>query len=142
MSRSPAVLVRVANLNDPSFVSSDGYVPQDVVKRKIECGEIFVAERGGVQVGYLRLEYLWSLVPYIALIRVTESHRRTGIGRALLAHIEAALESEGHTALYSSSQADEPPPQEWHRHMGFKECGIIEGLNEGGVGEVFFRKTL
>ncbi len=141
MSRSPAVLVRLANLNDLSFVSSDGYIPQDVVKRKIECDEIFVAERGGERVGYLRLEYLWSLVPYIALIRVAESHRRTGIGRALLAHIEAALESQGHTALYSSSQADESPPQEWHRHHGFEECGIIAGLNEGGVGEVFFRKT-
>ena len=141
MSPSPAVLVRVAHLDDLSFVSSDGYVPQDVVKRKIECDEIFVAERGGEQVGYVRLEYLWSLVPYIALIRVAESHRRTGIGRALLAHIEAALESQGHTAVYSSSQADESSPQEWHRHMGFKECGIIAGLNEGGVGEVFFRKT-
>ena len=141
MSRSPAILVRLANLNDLSFVSSDGYIPQDVVKRKIECDEIFVAERGGERVGYLRLEYLWSLVPYIALIRVAESHRRTGIGRTLLAHIEAALESQGHPAVYSSSQADESSPQEWHRHMGFKECGIIEGLNEGGVGEVFFRKT-
>ena len=46
------------------------------------------------------------------------------------------------SALYSSSQVDEPPPQAWHRHMGFQECGIIAGINEGGVGEVFFRKAL
>jgi hypothetical protein len=25
--------------------------------------------------------------------------------------------------------------------MGFVECGIINGINENGIGEVFFRKT-
>ena len=63
-------------------------------------------------------------------------------GRTLLAHVEAELTSRGHAALYSSSQADEPEPQAWHRRMGFDECGLIAGLNPGGVGEVFFRKTL
>ena len=42
----------------------------------------------------------------------------------------------------SSSQADEPEPQTWHRAIGFEECGIISGLNEGGIGEIFFRKKL
>jgi hypothetical protein len=26
--------------------------------------------------------------------------------------------------------------------MGFEECGIINGINDGGIGEVFFRKYL
>lgn len=45
-------------------------------------------------------------------------------------------------ALYSSSQVDEGEPQAWHRHMGFVECGILAGVNEGGVGEVFYQKAL
>ena len=44
--------------------------------------------------------------------------------------------------LYSSSQADEPEAQAWHRRMGFEECGIVSGINEGGIGEVFFRRPL
>ena len=28
------------------------------------------------------------------------------------------------------------------RHAGFEECGTIAGINEGGIGEVFFRKQL
>jgi hypothetical protein len=52
------------------------------------------------------------------------------------------LRSAGHSAFLSSSQVDEPNPQAWHRHMGFVECGILAGLNEGGVGELFFRKEL
>jgi GNAT superfamily N-acetyltransferase len=92
--------------------------------------------------GYVRWEFLWSLVPYVALIRVLPAHRRQGVGRALVAFLEKRLRSQGHTTLYSWSQADEAEPQAWHRHMRFEECGIIAGINEGGVGEVFFRKRL
>jgi N-acetylglutamate synthase-like GNAT family acetyltransferase len=117
-------------------------IPAEVIKRKVEQGEIIVAEKAGQLVGYLRLEYLWSTVPYIALIWVVEDQRQQGIGSAMLRYLENVLREQGHTALYSSSQANEPEPQAWHRHVGFEECGFIAGMNEGGVGEIFFRKDL
>ncbi|HEY33266.1 MAG TPA: GNAT family N-acetyltransferase [Dehalococcoidia bacterium] len=134
--------IRLATSSDLDFVQQDGFIPTEVVKRKIAWQEIFVACRKNVPVGYLRLEYLWSLVPYIALIRVLPEHHRQGAGKALLHFIEEFLRSRGHSVLYSSSQANEQEPQAWHRHMGFEECGIISGINAGGVGEVFFRKQL
>ena len=137
-----AVSIRVATPADLNFVQQDGPLPAETVRRKIECREVFVAETGGSLVGYVRLEYLWSAVPYIALIRVLPQHRRQGIGKALLAYTEAFLRGQAHKALYSSSQADEAEPQAWHRHVGFEECGLIAGINEGGVGEIFFRKLL
>ncbi len=54
----------------------------------------------------------------------------------------SAMRAAKHEFLYSSSQADEPLPQAWHRRMGFAECGLIAGINPGGVGEIFFRKPL
>lgn len=48
----------------------------------------------------------------------------------------------GYQSLYSSSQADEPAPQAWHRAVGFAECGFLAGINPGGVGEMFCRKPL
>lgn len=137
-----AITVRTAGSEDLAFVSQDGYVAAPVVRGKIERGEAFVAELDGVPAGYLRLEYLWSIQPYIALIRVLEPHRGNGVGRTLLAHVESVLRAAGHRLLYSSSQADEAEPQAWHRHMGFVECGVIHELNEGGVDELFFRKKL
>jgi len=117
-------------------------MPAEIIKRKVEQREIIVAEKAGQLVGYLRLEYLWSTVPYIALIWVVEDQRQQGIGRAMLRYLENVLREQGHTALYSSSQANEPEPQAWHRHAGFEECGFIAGMNEGGIGEIFFRKDL
>lgn len=110
--------------------------------RKIQAGDVFIATSNGEQVGYLRLEYLWSRLPYVELIRVPVRHRRSGVGRALLSYAEADAEARGHAVLYSSSQTDEPEAQAWHRQMGFEECGLLAGVNEGGVGEVFFRKRL
>jgi len=117
-------------------------VPAEVIRRKVEEREIIVAEKTGQLLGYLRLEYLWSVVPYVALVWVVADQRHRGIGRAMLRYLENVLREQGHRALYSSSQANEPEPQAWHRRVGFQECGFIAGTNEGGIGEIFFRKDL
>jgi len=134
----PEITVCTATQNDLNFVSQDGDLPSPVVKRKVRDGDVFVALRDDERVGYLRLEWLWSRLPYIERIVVLQTHRRTGVGRTILVHVEAEVASRGHAILYSSSQADEPESQAWHRRVGFDECGILTGLNEGGVGEVFF----
>jgi len=129
-------------MNDLDFVTQDGHIPREVVAGKIGQDEVVVAEQDGKNVGYARVEFLWSTVPFIALIWVLAPHRRQGVGAAILAHLEGRFRAAGHEALFSSSQADEPEPQAWHRRMGFEDCGVIEGINEGGIGEVFFRKAL
>lgn len=136
------ISVRPARQGDLAFVSQDGYTTPGVIRRKIEQREILVGEVGGEPAGYLRFEFLWSIQPYLALIHVLDGYRGMGLGRALLEHLENELRSGGHEALFSSSQVDEAEPQGWHRHMGFEECGVITGLNQGGVGELFFRKRL
>lgn len=136
------ISIRFAVLADLDFVQQDRYLSTEIVRRKIEWREVFVAERNDRLVGYLRLEYLWARVPYIELIRVLPEDQRQGVGKALLSYAEEFLREQGHTALYSSSQIDEAEPQAWHRRGGFEECGMIAGVNEGGIGEVFFRKKL
>lgn len=137
-----ALLARYATPRDLAFVTQDGYLPSSIVTAKIAAREVIVVEREGELLGYARLEYLWSTLPYVTLIRVQPHARRQGAGKALLAFLEGELRAAGHQALLSSSQADELEPQHWHRHMGFRECGRLRDLNAGGVAEVFFRKVL
>jgi len=138
---APRIVVRFAQPGDLDFLRPK-YVTDAITLRKIEWQEIAVAERDNTLVGHIWLEYLWSVVPYVALIWVLPEYRREGVGKALLSFTESFLRSKEHDTLYSSSQANEPEPQAWHRHMGFEECGIIAGINEGGIGEIFFRKNL
>src|SRR6185369_6592439 len=89
------IQVRVADDDDLTFVGQDGYVATEVLRRKIVAGEVLIAELEGMAVGYLRLEFLWSSIPYIALIRVDERSRRRGVGRALVQFVEQQLLARG-----------------------------------------------
>ena len=143
MSVIDRVLVRFAGPEDLEWcVVEDGHVTEQVIRHKIVNDEIVIAELDGQPIGYIRIEYLWSIIPYIGLIFVIDLYRKEGVGRKILAYLEDYLRGRGHDALYSSSQANEPEPQAWHRSVGFVESGIISGINEGGIGEVFFRKSL
>mgnify|MGYP001829218551 CR=1 FL=1 len=136
------VLVRIAEDSDLEFVSQDGYIPKEEVSWKIQRQECFLLCVDGQHAGYLRIEFLWSMLPFISLIIIQEAYRKRGYSRDLLGFVEEFLKEKGHKVLFCSSQADEPVPQAWHRYMGFEECGVINGVNEGGVGEIFFRKKL
>ena len=137
------VKVRFARADDLAWCEEqDALVAREVVEDKIERKEIIVAETEGRMVGYLRLEHLWSKVPFIGLVVVREEYRRQGVGRAILKFLEDCLRERGHRELWSSSQASEASAQAWHRAVGFEESGFLAGINEGGIGEVFFRKSL
>lgn len=133
--------IRFASVEELEFLTQQVYISAEAVERKVEWNEFLVAETHGEIVGFLQLEYLWSAIPYIALIRVVSDHKRKGIGKGMLHFLEDQLRKSGHKMLYSSSQANEPEPQEWHRLVGFEECGIITKINDG-IDEIFFRKPL
>ncbi len=134
--------VRFATAADLTTVARDNYIPVARWQQLIERQQAVVAEQAGQTVGLACFDYLGVVHPYLALIWVAEEHRLHGIGAAMLHVFEDHLRGQGYIVLYNSSTANEPQAQAWHRHMGFEECGFIAGLNEGGVGEVLFRKLL
>ena len=142
MVRVSSFVTRWAELGDERRVSFPIHVPPPVAAARLRERRVVIAEAGGHVVGTLHLEYLWGTQPYVAWVRVAETHRRRGIGRALVGFLEAEMRREGHGQLLSSSQRNEPEPQAWHRQLGFSECGAISGLNRDGSDEVFFRKSL
>lgn len=137
------IVVRGAAEDDlPWLVANDGHLDEAGLRPKLDAGEIVVAEVDGERVGLLRLDHLWSTVPFVALVRVGEPARRRGVGRALVAFAADRARARGANVLLSSATADEAEPQAWHLAIGFEECGFIAGLNPDGVGEVIFRRRL
>ncbi|NHI90035.1 MAG: GNAT family N-acetyltransferase [Candidatus Thorarchaeota archaeon] len=137
------VVVRFAGPEDLEWcVVEDEHVTEQIIRHKIVNDEIIIAELDGKQVGYLRLEYLWSTTPYIAVVFVEDDYQKEGIGRKILSFLEDYLRSRGHDRLFSSSTVNEPEPQAWHRAVGFVESGMINEINDDGIGEIFFRKSL
>jgi N-acetylglutamate synthase-like GNAT family acetyltransferase len=137
------ISIRFATPDDLDFIAEgDKSVKKNQLNWKIQNNEILLAQTEEEMIGYLRLEYLWSKYPYIGIIIVRSEYQRQGAGKKLLEYLENHLKRNGLNKLYSSSQVSESEPQAWHRHMGFMECGIINEINDGNVGEVFFVKNL
>ena len=137
-----SIKVRLVKPSDLDFIDQESHLSREKKLAKIRQGEVLLLIVNDEPVGHLWFDFLWSEIPFIELIRIQETHRKKGLSRALLGFLETHLKNMGYDILYSSSQLDEPEPQAWHRQMGFEECGMINGLNEGGIGEVFFRKSL
>jgi predicted GNAT superfamily acetyltransferase len=134
--------VRLAVPDDLAFIQQKCHFAEKEVLRKFGENQIFLLTVDDNPAGYLSIGYLWSTVPYIDMLWISEAYQKKGFSRPLLGFVEDYLKERGHSTLYSSSTADEEEPQAWHRHMGFVECGVISGLNDGGIGEIFFRKRL
>jgi GNAT superfamily N-acetyltransferase len=94
-----SINVRLATPADLYFVIQDHDIAAEVAKRKIEWQGVVVAERNGEPAGYARLEYLWSQVPYLAMICVMPAQQKRGLGAALLNFIEEYLRGIGFTVL-------------------------------------------
>ncbi|WP_207910928.1 GNAT family N-acetyltransferase [Paenibacillus albiflavus] len=138
-----SIEVRFGRLEDlEDVINGDQSVADHILKWKLENQEIILAEENKELVGYLRLEYLWSKYPYIGLIIVNPEYRGRGIGKRMLEYSQDYLTSKGLKSLYSSSQVNESEPQKWHRKMGFEECGILNGINSGNIGELFYVKKI
>ena len=135
------IAVRLADQDDLGAVSHS-HLSQDQILQKIKLEEIYLLLVNDRPVGSLWIGFLWDFVPFIDLIIIDAAYQKRGLSHHLLGFVEADLRGRGYDVLYSSSQIDEPIPQAWHRHVGFEECGVINGLNEGGIGEVFFRKSI
>lgn len=138
------VLVRFANKNDlKAAINFDLHKDKSIISNKIEMKEVIVAELEGEIVGCLKIEYIWTHMPFISYVIVKEGLRTSGIGAKLLSFLENYLKEEKNSEfLLSSSMIDATKAQKWHMRRGFKECGFISSINENGVGEVFFKKYL
>ena len=138
--------IRLAEINDLRKIRSHGHeyphVSDDLLKQCLQNGWVYVAEEDDDIIGYARLEFIWLEIPYLALITLEDEFQGQGIGTAMVHRISEDLVTQGHTSLYTSSVVMEPRPQSFHRKCGFKECGIIAGMNPKGIGEIFFVKKL
>ncbi len=114
---------------------------KSVLRHAIEGGRVAVALDGDVVAGYLRWEWFWDRVPLCVFVRVRPSHQRTGLGRALYAHVEADLVARGCDFWLSSTEETNDRSLRFHRALGFRLVGALSDLGQDAR-EIFMRKDL
>ena len=135
--------IRFAEINDlDSCVELDLHKNIDTIKNKISMKEVIVAESNNEVIGCLKIEYIWTHLPFISYIVIKNDFRASGVGKSMLTFLEEYLRNNWQDTLLSSTMTDALRPQKWHLKMGFVECGMLCGINDDGVGEIFFKKAL
>lgn len=130
--------------NVRKFDPHSKYIDPIKIKLKIQQKQIILAVLNKQIIGILKFSYFWDTRPYMDLIYVDPDYRKEGIGKSLLNFLEDYLVREGYFYLFSSSEEPEKTPQQWHKKMGFQECGVIDKINlpHNKNREIFFFKRI
>lgn len=108
-------------------------------RQDMQRGELYVFTDGanGV-IGYLSLSHSTFLnYPFISAICVKESHRRSGVATAMLAHLDLLLERARH---FTSTEPGNHPANELFLSTGYTVAGILTHTNFDRSEEVFYVK--
>ncbi|HEY8418456.1 MAG TPA: GNAT family N-acetyltransferase [Limnochordales bacterium] len=130
----PPVRIREATPADAAALTAFDAVAQrdsrrvDYIHRAIQAGQCYVAQRGGAPVGYTVLTYSFYGNGMVEMLYVAEAHRRSGVGRALLEHLESLCRTP---KLFTSTNLSNKPMQLLLAKSGYTLSGYIENLDPG-----------
>ena len=137
----PATLAGIPAIRDVDRSLEWPVSEKAVLEQAIEGGRVAVALEGKEVVGYLCWEWLWDHIPLCVFVRVRPPHQRTGVGRALYAHVEADLAARGCEFWLSSTEETNDLSLRFHRALGFRLIGALSDLGQDSR-EIFMRKDL
>jgi [ribosomal protein S18]-alanine N-acetyltransferase len=103
-----------------------------------------VAEESGNLIGYAGLSKLATATSSdIQTIAVSDSHRRLGVGRALMNNLLEFASKQGAKEVFLEVREDRPTPQNLYKSLGFTEIDRRENYYQpDGVAAIVMRLKL
>jgi ribosomal-protein-alanine N-acetyltransferase len=103
-----------------------------------------VAEESGNLIGYAGLSKLATATSSdIQTIAVSDSHRRLGVGRALMNNLLEFASKQGAKEVFLEVREDRPNPQNLYKSLGFTEIDLRENYYQpDGVAAIVMRLDL
>ncbi len=114
-------------------------ISKDQLVRVIKDLKVLVFEDMSEIIGTLRFSYLWGYIPFMDLLYVKNTFRKTGIGTRLTFYFEKEMAKNGHKFVLTSTQVDEQA-QHFYRRIGYIDNGSILLPNQAA--ELFLIKHI
>ena len=134
-------IIRMAALTDLPFLAEhDRHITPAELDNSIRLSHVLIMETAaGEPIGWLRWNLFWDNTPFMNMLYLLEDYRLKGYGRTLVSHWEALMREQGHTAVLTSTQANEGA-QHFYRHLGYEDVGGF--LLPGETYELIMHKAL
>eukprot|EP00752_Nemacystus_decipiens_P005520 g4993.t1 len=121
---------------------TDGYFKNNAEEVWLACPR----GDGGAPAGllYAKPEQMTEGTWNALLLAVHPDHRRSGIGRELMAHLEGMLRAQGHRLLLVETSGNEEyaGTRAFYERVGYEEEGRIRDFYQAGEDKVIYRKQL
>jgi GNAT superfamily N-acetyltransferase len=101
------------------------------IERAVEERECWVAcgrSEPNVPIGYGCLDQSFFGEWFIPLVVVSEAHRRSGVGRQIIAHLEHCASA---IKVFTSTNTSNVPMRQLLTQVGYEPSGTIENLDPG-----------
>ena len=105
-----------------SIYENDKHITRDMLDKKIDNGEILVAQLDGVFLGHLRFSYFWDEIPFINMLVISDAFRGKGMGSLLVAFWEQEMQNRGFNKVMTSTLERESA-QYFYRKLGYRDLG-------------------
>ena len=102
---------------------------------------VAVAREGPRLVGFGIMQYKQEEA-HLMLLAVQASHRRRGIGTAIMAWLEATALTAGIGLVYLEARSANPQTRAFYRKLGYKEIQLVRGYYQGVEDSVRIGKDL
>jgi ribosomal protein S18 acetylase RimI-like enzyme len=134
------MIIRYAEITDFVWIQEhEQYISDEILKKKIENKEIYIAQENEKIIGWLRYNLFWDTVPFMNKLYVMEEYRNQNHGTKLVKYWEEALKQKGYKNVLTSTLSNENA-QHFYRKIGYKEIGGLKYLDDPF--EIIFHKDL
>ena len=115
--------IRNAQLDDiPALARLDRHISRQELESSVRLGRVYVAEKQGVFVGWLRYNLFWDNTPFMNLLYVLDSCRGKGFGSLMLKYWETWMKQAGYETVMTSTQSNECA-QHFYNKLGYGAVG-------------------
>ena len=133
MSVRPATTADLAVLVALDSYAADHADRAADIARWLQAGDVLVAERDGLPVGYCAVGHAFFGHDLVEMLMVAAPHRRAGVGRELLIATLAATRGK----LFATTNRSNLPTQRVLLATGFVPSGVVENLDHGDPELIF-----
>lgn len=129
---------------DKSFwLALDKALSESEFELKIRDRRGYVISNENKNIGIMRYNLIWDIIPFLTLIYFDEAYRGKGFGRQAMLHWENEMRKLGYKMLMTSTQVNEQA-QHFYRKLGYKDRGgiFLDGTPFEQPQEMFMVKVI